>query len=479
MNSIRLVLLSILSFCCALRAQTDPVPFISQPLGPPSLSAASAEWKEKLLHIFPGTLPDGGDPASGVVFDKAGNLYGATTDGGANDCPGIAQCGIVFQLQPPRQKGGIWHETILYVFKGKDANDGETPAGGVIFDQAGNLYGTTAYGGTGGCSLLGVTVGCGVVFQLSPPAQKGGPWTESVLYSFQSGKDGYFPSGDLTFDPAGNLYGATQNGGGYGSCNSPYYQFCGTVFRLSPPQTKGGKWTEKVLYAFKGATDGANPNGWLVLDNKGAIYGTTNFGGINPQNKCSEDAGAGCGTVFKLTPPNAKGGKWTETVLHLFNTQDGMFPTAGLVYRNGNLYGTTPYGGEPSWFGVVFELKRPSGTVHSWTETVLHLFTDRYDGAQPMGGVIFDSNGSIYGTTASPQGTRNQYQGKVFRMTEAGGSWSLTVLYTFSGMNHGARPATPLVLDQAGNIYGTTPIGGNTGTDCGPYGCGTVFELSP
>src|SRR5580704_17794308 len=212
---------------------------------------ASAEWKEKVLYSFQGLPNDGAYPAGGVVFDKAGNLYGATTDGGANNCPGIAQCGTVFQLQAPAQNGGAWTENLLYVFKGVNSNDGNTPVGGVIFDQAGNLYGTTAYGGTGNCMLFGGRVGCGTVYVLMPPKQKGGKWTEKILHSFQSGKDGYFPWGDLTVDSAGNLYGATEYGGGYGSCNAPYYQYCGTVFKLSPPKTKGGKWREQVLYAFR------------------------------------------------------------------------------------------------------------------------------------------------------------------------------------------------------------------------------------
>src|SRR5579859_6263524 len=191
--------------------------------------SASAEWKEKVLYSFQG-LPDGAYPAGGVVFDQAGNLYGATTDGGANDCPGIAQCGTVYQLQPPVQKGKPWTESVLYVFKGVNSNDGNTPAGGVILDQAGHLYGTTAYGGTGKCQLFGSRVGCGTVFELVPPKQKGGKWTEKILHSFQSGKDGYFPWGDLTFDSAGNLYGATQYGGGKGTSCDAFYQFCGTVF---------------------------------------------------------------------------------------------------------------------------------------------------------------------------------------------------------------------------------------------------------
>src|SRR5579863_8621705 len=175
-------------------------------------STASAEWKEKVLYSFQG-LPDGSVPAGGVVFDTHGNLYGATTEGGANSCPGIAQCGTVYQLTPPATKGDAWTETVLYIFLGKNHNDGNTPAGGVMIDAAGNLYGTTAYGGAGSCILLGTNVGCGTVYELSPPTQKGGAWRETVLYNFKGDTDGQLPIGDLVFDKQGNLHGATQYGG--------------------------------------------------------------------------------------------------------------------------------------------------------------------------------------------------------------------------------------------------------------------------
>ncbi len=136
------------------------------------VSTASAEWKEKVLYSFQGGANDGASPAGGVVFDKAGNLYGATTDGGG-ECP-PAQCGIVFQLAPPVKKGDPWTENVIHIFEGNGSGDGNTPAGSVILDSAGNLYGTTGYGGTGNCVLLGTKVGCGTVYELSPPRQKGG-----------------------------------------------------------------------------------------------------------------------------------------------------------------------------------------------------------------------------------------------------------------------------------------------------------------
>ena len=161
----------------------------------------SAKWKEKVLYSFQGS-PDGATPVGGVVFDQQGNLYGTALGG-----PAGSQ-GTIYQLSPPINKGGSWTEQVIYAFQGKGKNDGQIPSGGLIVDAKGNLYGVTAYGGRGGCLLLGTLVGCGTVYELSPPKQKGGAWTETILYSFQGGKDGYYPSGTLVFDAAGNLYGA-------------------------------------------------------------------------------------------------------------------------------------------------------------------------------------------------------------------------------------------------------------------------------
>ena len=297
---------------------------------------ASAEWNEKVLYSFQGGANDGAVPAGGVVFDKQGNLYGATTGGGP--------VGTAFQLRPPAQKGDPWTETLIYEFQGEGSKDGGEPNSGLIMDAAGNLYGVTAYGGTGNCKLLGILYGCGTVYELSPPQQQGGAWTETILYSFPTAKQGYLPNGNLVFDSAGNLYGATEFGGGKGTTCDEFYQYCGAVFELSPPKSKGGKWTEKVLHAFKSGTDGAAPNGGLVFDNKGAIYGTT-YGGGTEGGECGS---GGCGTVFKLAPPNVKGGLWTEEVLDRFNPgiSGAAQPAVGVILdKGGNLYGTTVGGG--------------------------------------------------------------------------------------------------------------------------------------
>ena len=366
-----------------------------------------AEWHEKVLYSFQGGT-DGAFPAGGVVFDKQGNLYGATQQGGGTNCSPMAACGTVYQLSPPAKQGDPWTETLLHVFKGKQYNDGEFPSGGVIADAFGNIYGTSSYGGTGDCVLLGIKGGCGTVFELSPPQTKGEQWTYTILYSFKGGKDGYLPFGDLVFDSAGNLYGATYFGGGKGRSCDPYYQYCGTVFKLSPPKTKGGAWTEKVLYSFEGLAagaqfgDGANPNGGLVLDSKGAIYGTTYIGGYN----CPHNSGQGCGTVFELRPRTVKGGAWTENILHRFEiSENEANPAAGLTFDGkGYLYGTTA--------GTVFRLAPPITKSGRWKETILYTFNqDAYD---PKGALIFDVSGNLYGT--AEYGNNGSRYGSVFRL---------------------------------------------------------------
>jgi uncharacterized repeat protein (TIGR03803 family) len=419
---------------------------------------ASAEWKEKVLYSFRGGN-DGSFPAGGTVFDRKGNLYGVTEAGGPPSCTPIGSlCGTVYQLAPPTKQGDPWRKTLLYMFKGKRYNDGEAPDG-LIIDDAGNLYGVTAYGGTGDCVLVGVKAGCGTAYELSPPIN-GGKWTYTKLYDFKGGKDGYLPGGNLVFDSAGNLYGATDFGGGKGTTCDPYYQYCGTVFRLSPPKTKGGKWTEEVLHSFAGGMDGTNPNGGLVLDNTGVVYGTT-AGGGGPS--CQ---GSGCGTAFALDPPTKSGGAWKEKVLHRFiGGNDGETTNGGLIFdAKGALYGTTINGG-PGFFGTVFKLSPPNGHNRSWTETFLHTFMSCNPTVpcEPNAGVIFDSTGNLYGTATN----------FLFRMRplHKGGNWSLAVLYMFKGSPDGSAPGE-LIFGGSGAIYGATGAGGTSGN-------GTVFEISP
>jgi hypothetical protein len=435
---------------------------------------ASAEWKEKVLYSFQGGVDAGSVPAGGVVFDKQGNLYVATTGGGPKTCePFSYECGAVYELSPPATKGDPWTTTLIKMFAGEGSKDASVPSGGLIIDDAGNLYGVSGYGGTGNCVLFGLA-GCGTVYELSPPAQKGGAWTETILYSFPTAKQGYLPQGNLIFDSAGNLYGATEFGDGYGTTCDPYYKYCGAVFELSPPKTKGGKWTEKTLHGFRSGTDGANPNGGLVLDSKGVIYGTSQSGG-DQEGECSPN---GCGTVFALQPPVVKGGAWTEKVLYRFHGEDGATPEAGVIFgRNGQLYGTA-YAGANSGYGAVFSLAAPKG-AGPWKETLLFRFSDGYDGAHPDGPLIFDSSGNLHGTTNVGSGA--SLRGNVFRLKppdRTGGAWAFSVLHGFTGLPDGENPAANLIFDKAGNLYSTTQNGG-TGSGCSFIGCGTVFEIKP
>jgi hypothetical protein len=422
----------------------------------PAIAApAFASWKETVLYSFQGG-GTGSLPVGGVVFDAEGNLYGATQEGGSGTI------GAVFELSPPAQKGGAWTETILYSFQGIQKNDGKWPSGGLVMDGSGNLYGVTAYGGTGNCILAGILTGCGAIYEISPPAEKGGQWTETILYSFPTSKEGYLPSGSLVFDSAGNLYGATIFGGGHGTTCNDVYQYCGAVFELIPPKTKGGAWREKVLHGFAGIAsgkqngDGAQPNGGLVLDKKGAIYGTTNLGGYN----CPHSSNQGCGTAFELDPPTQAGGVWKETILCRLDDN----PSAGMIFDGeGHLYGTT--------VGTVFRLDPPR-----WEETILHTFGE--DAFGPEGSLIFDKDGNLYGTTNV--GSGQALLGSAFRLNKPDqktGRWTFTLLHGFPGPPDGEFPAANLTFDINGNLYSTTQHGG-TGASCWAN-CGTVFEISP
>jgi uncharacterized repeat protein (TIGR03803 family) len=363
----------------------------------------------------------GGYPEAGLILDAAGNLYGTTQWGGTSTV------GAVFELTPAA--GGTWTEKVLHSFL-NDGTDGVNPVAGLIFDGAGNLYGTTYQGGT---------YGDGTVFELTPAA--GGTWTEQVLHNFNyDSTDGAGPHAGLIFDAAGNLYGTAASGGTYSY---------GTAFELTP--AAGGTWTEKVLWNFGSGADGSYPQGGLIFDAAGNLYGTTTSGGAH-----------GPGTVFELMP--AGGGTWSERVVHSFgNGADGSGPYAGLIFdAAGNLYGTTHQGGTYGYpGGTVFELTPAAGGT--WTEKGLYNFGSGTDGAAPLAGLIFDAVGNLYGTTA------------------AGGTSSVGTVFEFTppvALQLVPLPSPCRAVDTRPVNGGGGPIPGGTFQNFAISGAGTCGTLT-
>jgi uncharacterized repeat protein (TIGR03803 family) len=383
--------------------------------------------------------PNGASPYAGLIFDRAGNLYGTTPNGGAYGY------GAVFELS---HTGSDWAETILYSFCTYNCLDGSSPEAALLLDSEGNLYGTTESGGA---------YSSGTVFKLSKAPD--GTWGEKVLYSFCASAncaDGSFPITPLILGAGGQLYGTTLEGG-QGACLGSGIG-CGVVFELS--SASNGQWNETVLHTFTGGDDGGSPVGGLVSDSSGNLYGDTWLGGA----KLS-------GVVYELT--NVVG-VWSETVLHYFCEEescvDGAYPKVAPIFgSDGALYGTTDGGGTRSssnatGYGVVFQLTF-NGSV--WTENVLWAF-DGTDGNEPFGGVVFDSNGNLYGATVSGGA---QGLGTLFELEPApGNQWSESILHNFSGHDDGSEPYGTLAIDAAGNLFGTTEHGGAAGL-------GTVFGL--
>lgn len=381
----------------------------------------------KTLYEFTGYV-NGHLPTGGLVFDKAGNLYGTTVEGGTG-----ANAGVVFKLSPNSK--GTWTETVLYRFTG--GVDGGPPNGDLIFDGAGNLYGTTKGGGTG--------ANAGVVFKLSPNSD--GSWTDTVLYSFTGGADGRSPQAGVILDAVGNIYGTTAGGGSNGN---------GTVFELSPDSS--GTWTETVLYSSGSSGPGDVPISKLTFDAAGNLYGT--------MAQCV----SGCyGTVFKLSPNS--NGTWTYSALHAFtDVRDGRYPVNVIIDAAGNLYGVTTVGGDcgtTGTCGIVFKLMPNSNG--DWAESVIHRFyTEAYLDVNPMS---FDAAGNLYGTTFD--GGFDNY-GRVFElMPQSGGSWTYTVPRYFYG-KPSENPRGDLVFDKAGNLYGAT-FQCVSGSNCD----GGIFEITP
>jgi uncharacterized repeat protein (TIGR03803 family) len=393
------------------------------PVGGTDTSAQSGAHQttatENVLYRFSGA--DGALPQAGLIFDAAGNLYGTTTYGGTNSL------GTVFELSPSHSG---WTEQVLHSFG--PLSQGEVPDAALSSDGAGNLFSTTTNSGP---------YYNGLVYEMS---RDGSAWKYSIVHAF-SGLDGSSPeSGAIVH--AGNLFGTTASGGPGGSSGG------GVLFELS---RSGGSWVEKRLHLFKSSGSAPSyPQGGLVRDPAGDLYGTTTYGGIT--GPCNVYP---CGTVYEQKP----GSHGVHTMYAFKGGSDGQNPIYGLTRdASGNLYGTT--------FSTVFELSQKGG---GWKETILHSFPAS-GGNGRISEVALDSSGNVYGVTDFG-GDSECFQGGcgfVYSLMRKHGSWSYSVLHTFTGNSDGAFPNGPLVLDAAGNLYGTTS-GGDSGTDLG-----TIFEIT-
>jgi uncharacterized repeat protein (TIGR03803 family) len=407
-----------------------------------AVSGLAIGQSEFLAYSFPSgksVPPHGCSPQGNLAADSAGNMYGTAS------CGGAFNFGVVYELARPVPPKKQWIQTVLYSFTG--GTDGGSPEGALTIDAAGNLYGTTNGGGTSGL---------GVVFEVSPPAAVG-PWTETVLHSFQGGPgDGATPGmAGVIFDQSGNLYGVTRLGGNetHPECDPG----CGVVYELMPPATPGAAWTENVVHYFGGAPASA-PEGTPIFDGKGSLYGMT-----------------ASGAIYRLIPPTSEGDAWTYRVL------DNIGFTAGgtegsLTFHNGRLYGIG-FAGQYS-LGDVFELVPPTAGG-SWTLNILHSFTGGSDGiaADALGNVVFDKAGNLYGTTLYGGGNDCQPGfsgcGTVFELSPPsaeGGSWTERILHSFNAYaNDAEEPSGGLIFAKNGVLFGVTNSGG-TDTQGAVYG---------
>lgn len=386
-----------------------------------------------------GTNPDDGYAPNGGLVLDTAGNIYGTTAFGGSICS--SECGTAFELSPSGNGG--WTEAIIYNFcQLSQCADGQSPRAGLIIDSAGNLYGTT---------MLGGAYGGGTVFELSPPSAPGGSWQETVLWSFGVPGDGGVPLDKLTPDTSWNLYGTTsESDGGRGA-----------VFELSP---SSNGWTEKLLYNFctnyPDCQDGEEPAAGVSFDRVGNLYGTTQYGG-GPK-------GNGWGVAYELSPTG--NGDWIETVLRNFAYKTGGQPLSIVTFDDaGNLYGTVSLGGGQAGCGGMFRL---SPTRDGWTGSILPL--DYADGCNPQAGVFVDNvKGAAYGTA---QVGGRFGGGTVFQRTSS----KMTTVYSFCSQpscEDGSLPAS-FLTPAAGKLYGTTSQGGSSSA-CGQLGCGVVFEVAP
>lgn len=404
-----------------------------------TLALAAPQYN--ILYSFGANANDGSLPNGGLVFDKAGNLYGTTQQGGSSTTCNFG-CGTVFELSP--SQGETWTETVIYSFCSQpNCVDGSLPLTGLVIDSAGTLYGTTKAGGTS--TTCGG--GCGTVFQLSSPRLPGQTWTRTTIWNFASGNepDGAYPAGRLSWDSMGNLYGTTYFGGAGGF---------GSAFELSP--VEGGGWTEQLLYSFcvlgpPDCSDGFEPMAGVSFDKAGNLYGTASFGGAS-----------GEGTLYELSPAN---GTWKQTTLYNFGSGSGSEPLAVVnVDDTGDLYTTASQANQAGGALLKF-VPQPGGGFRKASL----LFTNPQGPALPVSGVLLDPrfNDRIYGT--SQKGGQNN-EGEVYGVIGK----HLISIHSFCsipGCPDGAQPIGSLTY-HSGGVYSTASKGGD-------FNHGTVFEIIP
>ncbi|MGD0135478.1 MAG: choice-of-anchor tandem repeat GloVer-containing protein [Bryobacteraceae bacterium] len=405
------------------------------------------------LYAFNGYVNsgEGVDPTAPLVIGADGVLFGTTASGG------ISNNGTVFALSPPWTPGDPWKETQIHLFTG--GSDGFEPTA-LLLGLDGLLYGVTAEGGSG------CTTGCGTAFSLQPDAfSPEGPWTKET-YAFN--QDIVLPG---TLRSVGGLfYGTSVLGGTSTACDANFG--CGALFALTPPRPWEQSWNARVLFSFPNGAGGYRPV-MAALGGDGKFYATAEGGNPN----CP----FGCGVVVSLTPTGFQGTppmiSLTENVLHTFtdHAYDGEGVAGLVVGDDGVLYGVTSSGGIYG-YGAFFSLTPPAWQGGPWTEKILYNFNGPDGAAVPNPGLVCGKGGVIYGTSYGILGGGPGYSGAVYSLTppsDAGGSWTMSVLHGFNAGDDGGNPVAGVVIGDDGVLYGTTTDGGGTGK------FGTVFALKP
>jgi hypothetical protein len=403
-----------------------------------TIAIPAAAGTAKIIYTFRGA-DDGGWPWAPLLLDdRTGTLYGTTEVGGNELCQNYFQfgCGTIFALTPSPNG---WTESVLYRFQG--GSDGAHPRAPLVPRPDGYFYSTTT---AGGGAIQG---GIGTAFRIKP-----GTWQEEVIFRFSSYQQGAYPQGAIAFDGSGDLYGLTPNGGE-----------SGVAFELIPDPTF--QWSEQVLYPNVGL-----PYAGVITDRLGNVYGTSDDNGAYNE-----------GSVFELSHEQLG---WQFANIYSFHDLCGMFcggtqPGDLAADKRGNLFGFTGDAGIPGCrnfgCGTVFEMTYRGG---KWQEKTLYEFRNVADGWGPgYAAPALDCHGNIYGTT---QGGGQYGFGTVFELSRAKSGWTKTTLFSFPSGAGGAEPFGGVVVDQRGNVFGTTYYGGKAGgKTCKKYGCGIVFEITP